>query len=79
MMPNIVQFARSPNISVKEVSQASCLEDLFIIPISQDAAIELHNLRELVHGFTLTNNPDQRVFVGGIADMWHLSYTSWLS
>jgi hypothetical protein len=58
MMPNIAQFARFLNISVKEVSEASCLEDLFIIPISQAAAIELDNLRELVHGFTLTNNPD---------------------
>jgi hypothetical protein len=65
MMPNIAQFVRFPNISVKEVSEASCLEDLFIIPISQAAAIELDNLRELVHGFTLTNNPDQRVFLLG--------------
>jgi hypothetical protein len=65
MLPNIAQFARFSNISVKEVSEASCLEDLFITPISQAAAIELDNLRELVHGFTLTNNPDQRVFCWG--------------
>jgi hypothetical protein len=65
MLPNIAQFARFSNISVKEVSEASCLEDLFITPISQAIAIELDNLRELVHGFTLTNIPDQRVFCWG--------------
>lgn len=56
--PNIAQFARHPDISVKEVSEATCLDDLFVIPISQAAAHELENLRELVQAFSLQDELD---------------------
>lgn len=58
LLPNIAQFARFPDMLVKEVSETTCLEDLFVIPISQAAALELDDLRELVHAFILNNEPD---------------------
>jgi hypothetical protein len=65
LLPNIAHFARFPDISVKEVSDATCLEDLFVIPISQAAALELDELRDLVHTFSVTSEPDQRIFCWG--------------
>lgn len=56
---------RFPNSSVQEVGQASCLEDMFIIPISQAAALELEDLRELVQDYNLTDGPDLRIFCWG--------------
>jgi hypothetical protein len=53
-LPNIAQFARYPEMSVKEVCEATCLEDLFIIPVSQAVAQKLEDLRELVRNFSLT-------------------------
>jgi hypothetical protein len=50
---------------VKEVCEASCLEDLFDIPISQAATSELDDLRVLVQAFVLTDEPDQRIFCWG--------------
>lgn len=64
-LPNIAQFARFPDMSVKDVSEATCLEDLFVLPISQLAARELDGLRELVHAFVLSDDPDQRIFCWG--------------
>lgn len=64
-LPNIAQFARYPEMSVKEVCEATCLEDLFIIHVSQAAAQELEDLRELVRNFSLTNEPDLRIFCWG--------------
>jgi hypothetical protein len=58
LFPNLAQFARFPDMSVMEAGQASCLEDLFIIPISQAAALELEEMRDLVQDFAMTNEPD---------------------
>lgn len=52
-------------MSVKEVSAASSLDDLFDIPISQIAALELDDLRNLVQAFVLSDEPDQRIFYWG--------------
>lgn len=65
LMPNIAQFVRFPDMSIKEVHEASCLEDLLLIPISQAAASELDDLRDLISQFNLTQGPDQRVFCWG--------------
>lgn len=65
LLPNIAHFAKFPDMSVKDISEVSCLEDLFVIPISQAAALELDNLRDLVHAFSLTSEPDQRIFCRG--------------
>jgi hypothetical protein len=51
-------------MSVKEVSAASSLDDLFDIPISQAAALELDDLRNLVQAF-VSDEPDQRIFCWG--------------
>lgn len=81
IMPSIAQFARFPDMSIREVSEASCLEDIFVIPISQTAAEELEDLRELVQSFTLLNEPDQRVFCWGnkkyvVAKVYKLAFLS---
>lgn len=52
-------------MSVKEVSEASCLADIFVIPVSQAAAQELDDLRDLVHNFSLSDVIDQRIFCWG--------------
>ena len=47
-------------MSVKE--EASSLEDLFYIPISQAAAEELEDLRVMIQSFMLSEETDQRIF-----------------
>jgi hypothetical protein len=64
-LPNIAQYVRFPDMSVKEVSEVASLEELLIIPISQAAAAKLEDLRELVQQFVLTNEADQRTFCWG--------------
>lgn len=63
--PNIAHFASDPNISVRGVCEATCLADLFTIPISQVAAQELEVLRDLVLNFNLNEEADQRIFCWG--------------
>ena len=59
-LPNIAQFIKCPDMSVKE--EASSLEDLFYIPISQAAAEELEDLRVMIQSFMLSEETDQRIF-----------------
>lgn len=65
IFPNIAHFARNPEILVKEVSEATCLANLFVIPITQAAAQELDDLREIVQDFNLVDGIDQRIFYWG--------------
>lgn len=53
MFPSLAHFANNLDISVKEVSEANFLEELFDIPISLQAASELEDLRSLVQDFDL--------------------------
>jgi len=48
MFPNIAHFVKDSDLSVKNVSEATSLSELFNIPISQAAAAELNDLRNLV-------------------------------
>jgi len=59
-LPNIAQFIKCPDMSVKE--EASSLEDLFYIPISQATAEELEDLRVMIQSFMLSEETDQRIF-----------------
>jgi hypothetical protein len=44
------------------MSEADFLEDLFDIPISQQAAVELEELRTRIQDFDLPDGVDQRIF-----------------
>lgn len=79
--PNIFQFVRHSQMSVREISEATCLEDLFNIPISQAAATELDEIKDLVQEFVLTNEHDQRIFCWGngkyaAAKVYKLAFSS---
>ena len=65
MFPNIAHFVKDSDLSVKNVSEATSLSELFNIPISQAAAAELNDLRNLVQNFVLTEENDQRIFCWG--------------
>jgi len=65
VFPNIANFAKHLDISVKEVSEAEYLEDLFDIPFSQQAAVEIEDLRLLIQDFDLPGGLDQRIFCWG--------------
>lgn len=47
------------------MSEADFLEDLFDIPISQQAAVELEELRTRIQDFDLPDGVDQRIFCQG--------------
>lgn len=51
LLPNIAQFLKNTDISVREACSASYLEDLFYLPISQSAASELEDLRVFLKSF----------------------------
>lgn len=65
VFPDIAGCASNPNISVREVAEATSLEELFTIPISQAAAHDLEELRDLVQSFSLSDGIDKRVFCWG--------------
>jgi len=65
MFPNIAHFVTDSDLSVKNVSEATSLSELFNIPISQAVAAELNDLRNLVQNFVLTEENDQRIFCWG--------------
>jgi len=65
LFPNIAMFVKHPDISVKEVCEAESLDNLFHIPISQAAAVELEDLRTLAHSFELSEDTDMRIFCWG--------------
>jgi hypothetical protein len=65
LFPNIFRFVNDLSLSVKDVSSARYLEDLFHIPISQVAAVELQDLRTLLQSFELSDDMDIRIFCWG--------------
>jgi len=69
--PRITSFAKSNTISVQEVMQASNLDDIFMLPLSQQDLDELNHLQEIIHNVPYNEN---------VKDVWHLtwgpSYTS---
>lgn len=65
LFPNIAMFVKRPGISVKEVCEAESLDNLFHIPISQAAAVELEGLRTLAQSFELSEDTDMRIFCWG--------------
>jgi hypothetical protein len=78
--PSLSQFARFLDISVKDVAHAASLDELFQLPISQQAAAELEELNGLMQNFELTEGPDMRVYCWGSSIFFQLpSFTSWLS
>lgn len=76
LFANIAHFAKHQDLSVKEVCEASCLEDLFDLPISQTAALELEDLRTLIQAFELLMVLTKRFFVGEVVSMLLLGFTS---
>lgn len=62
LFPNIALYAKHLDLSVMEVLEATCLEDLFDIPISQQVVVELEDLRSLIEDFDLSSGLDQRIF-----------------
>lgn len=79
LFPNLAHFANNLDISVKEVSEANFLEDLFDIPISQQAALELDGLRLLIQDFDIPGGMDQRIFCWGnnkytVAKLYKLAF-----
>jgi len=47
--PRIASFARSNTIYVKEIMQATGLDNIFMLPLSQEALDELNHLQEVIH------------------------------
>jgi hypothetical protein len=56
--PILAHFAKHVDISVKQVTEADSLEDLFHIPISQQAALELEELKVLIQDYDLSEEVD---------------------
>lgn len=65
LFPAIAYFAKHSDISIKGVSEANSLEDLFHIPISHQAAIEFEDLSSLMQNYALTEENDRRIFYWG--------------
>jgi hypothetical protein len=64
-LSTLALFAKNQDLSVNEVSEASCLDDLFHIPISHEAALELNKLRESLQEFNFEERNGQRIFFWG--------------
>lgn len=58
LFPAIAHFAKHLDIFVKQVAEASSLEDLFHIPISQQVARELQDIRNLIQDFEFSEEVD---------------------
>jgi hypothetical protein len=63
--PVLAHFAKHVDISVKQVTETDSLEDLFHIPISQQAALELEELKVIIQDYALSEEIDQRIFCWG--------------
>lgn len=65
LFPGIAAFAKQNDISVRDMSEASCLEDLFVIPVSENASLQLEEMSDRTQNYTLLDTIDQRVFCWG--------------
>ena len=65
LFPAIAGYSKNDNISIREMSEAASLDELFNIPISQQASDQLDQVSQLIQNFSLTDNGDQRLFSWG--------------
>jgi len=47
--PRIASFARSNTMSVQKIMQTTDLDEIFTLPLSQQALDELNHLQEVIH------------------------------
>ena len=54
--PRLASFAKSDSISVLEVMQANTLEDIFFLPLSQQALNELEHIQGIIQNVSYDKN-----------------------
>ena len=64
-LPHLFSFALNQDISVQMAVNYDTVEDLFLLPLSEEAYQELGTFQELVHSVNLTNAKDEWVYSWG--------------
>ena len=63
--PHLFSFALDTNISVHRVVSAATVDDLFVLPLSEEAYQEWEMFEELIHGLEIRHDKDEWVYSWG--------------